>query len=186
LALGIGEVLTYSIVANNPLNAFTINSMSGQLSADGSSMAVRMPANDIPPQYSVMIGIHDAGIDGPVYWAFYNMTINVTAVHFPPTLTPYNFSIPELSTNGTVVGTVSATSLTTSSLLTMSYSIAPSTYYSNFPFYITSSPLGPGGTMVGVITIAQGAAVGTFSAGPKVSWVLCAVTVIFRVPTPSS
>jgi hypothetical protein len=167
LALGLGEVLTFSIVANNPSNAFAIDSATGQLSVTNAlNPAVQMPASNIPPQYDVMLGVRDAGIDGPSYSAFWNITINVTAVHFPPVLMPYNFSVPELSVNGTTVGTVGASSLSLSSLLTMTYSIAPKMFYANFPFTIATVVQGP--QAVGIISVAQGAAVGTFSDGPKV------------------
>jgi hypothetical protein len=169
LSLSFGETLYYSIVANNPSNAFAIDQATGQLTIpSASNPAVQMPANKIPPQYSMTLAVQDAGIRGPAQRAYVNITVNITETFFPPVLTPYSFLIPELSTNGTQIGTVSATSLSLSSLLTLSYTLAPTMYYPSFPFTLTTLPLGPGGNMVGVITVAQGVSVNTFSDGPQV------------------
>jgi hypothetical protein len=169
LSFSTAEALYYSIAAFNPNNAFAIDSATGQLTIpNASNPAVFMPSNNVPPQYTMTIGVRDAGVDGPAYWAYVNITVNLTKTYAPPILSPYILFVPELSTNGTAVGTVSASSLDSNSLLSMSYVLTPAQFYPTFPFSIASLPLGPGGNMVGVITVAQGASIGTFSAGPKV------------------
>ena len=116
--------------------------------------------------YNLTISVRDAGVAGPVGWAYTGVNVTTTFGTFPPVITSYNLSVPELSPSGTPIGIVTATSVNFNTTLT--YSLIPIGFYAVFPFTITTIPSSGGGrATTGAITVSQGASVGTFSAGPR-------------------
>lgn len=135
-----------------------------------SLVSIRAPSL-MPPQvlnsnYTVTIGVRDAGIDGPALTVLRNFTLNVFQTHAAPTVPSYVLSIPELSPAGTFVANVTGYSPNFQSKL--SYTLVPTTYVANFPFAISAT----GGT--GTITVGSGAQL-LFGPGPR--QYVCTLTV---------
>jgi hypothetical protein len=150
LPLGIGEALTFSLVAStNPGGAFAIDPSTAQLSiAIPTAQAVQVTGNNI----TLTVAVRDAGIDGPVFWAYANVTVSVVFAAHPPTLSTFAFSVPELAAANTFVGNVTGYSLSFSSVMT--YTISPASSESTCPFAIASvlSPTAGGPVMVSAVS----------------------------------
>jgi len=204
--LGIGELLTFSLVtASNPGGAFAIDPLSGQLSiATPGAPALATIGNNI----TLGVAVRDAGINGPVFWAYTNITVAVVFAHNAPTMPPYAFSVNELSAAGTWVGNVTGWSQNFMAIMT--YTISPANAEATCPFAIAS--VLTGSTMVrrvlecgpeaergmhakhtrthisrhysqvGVITVGQGAVL-QFGPGPR--QYRCSVAVSDNAPSGS-
>lgn len=140
---GVGETLTFSLVAaTNPGGVFSIDPSSGQLSvANQFSSVVQTPGSNT----TITVAVRDAGINGPIFWAYANFTISIVISAYPPNITAAAFSVPELSAVGTFVGNITASSLNYAAI--MSYTLSPQSASDTCPFAIasvlTSTAAGP-------------------------------------------
>jgi hypothetical protein len=98
-----GQSLTYSILSGNTGNAFQIVFTTGVLKV-ATQAALNFEAN---PTFALVVRVTDNGAGTLSSQA--TMTINLTNVNEPPTVSPQSFSIAENSAAGTTVGTVAAT-----------------------------------------------------------------------------
>jgi hypothetical protein len=98
------NTLTYSIIGGNAVNAFTINSVTGQITVLHPS-ALNF---ETTPQFTLTIKVTDGG--SPALSATRTVRIYLTDVNEPPTIPAGQvFTVPENSTFNTLVGTVIAT-----------------------------------------------------------------------------
>lgn len=156
-----GESLTFAIVGGNSNGAFSIDTSTGRLTVADESKTTGLVS------FNLTIAVRDAGIDGPISWAYTGVNVTTTLLSRPPVVAPYNFSIPELSPAGTPLGIVTAYSLNNNRTLT--YSLLPLGYYPTFPFSVTTIPSQSGTTLAatGAIAVASGMTVNTYSQGPR-------------------
>jgi hypothetical protein len=123
--------MTYSIFAGSQNGAFVIDPSSGQISCPVASA----PALQVPNvNFTVTLAVRDAGINGPVMWAYSNITITIVQSLNAPTVPSYALFVPELSPTGTFVANVSGDSLNFKRTLT--YTLTPTTFYALFPFQV--------------------------------------------------
>lgn len=108
------EVLTFTIMAGNTDNTFGIDRFTGQIFvANNATASFLYPSSPPakPPGYNLTIRVQDAGIDGPVYSAFYyGMFIELTPNAIPPSISYYNLTIPEFSPAGLDIAVVAGSS----------------------------------------------------------------------------
>jgi hypothetical protein len=97
-----GQVLTYSIIAGNTSNAFSINSSSGQITVNTSS-AINYEVN---PSFALSVRVQDNGIGTLSDTAI--VTVNLTNLNEAPVIANQTFNINEGIANGSAVGTVIA------------------------------------------------------------------------------
>jgi len=156
-----GQSLTFAIVGGNSNGAFSIDTSTGRLTVADESKTTGLVS------FNLTIAVRDAGIDGPISWAYTGVNVTTTLLSRPPVVAPYNFSIPELSPAGTPLGIVTAYSLNDNRTLT--YSLLPLGYYPTFPFSVTTIPSQSGTTLAatGAIAVASGMTVNTYSQGPR-------------------
>jgi hypothetical protein len=95
-----GQTLTYSITAGNTSNAFAINSSTGALTVNTSSVL----NYEAVTSFALTVKVQDNGAGTKSSTA--TITVNITNVNEAPALTGQTFSLAENSANGTAVGTV--------------------------------------------------------------------------------
>jgi len=102
-------------------------------------MPMRLSFNYLESTQLITVAVRDAGIDGPVFWAYANITISVVISTIPPTFPqgPYVLTVPELSPAGTFVGNITAASPNYAAI--MQYTISPSLPSFTCPFIIIST-----------------------------------------------
>jgi VCBS repeat-containing protein len=107
---GISEAFTYSLIAGNTDNTFTLSSSTGQLSVLNASTPsfVFNAGTGTGTVYNLTARVCDAGIDGPSLCALANISLRVVAGSIPPAVSDTAFAVKENSAAGTSVGTVSA------------------------------------------------------------------------------
>lgn len=147
-------------------NAFAIDAATGQLSVTRSNAFTVPNVN-----YTLTVGVRDAGIDGPAYSVLRNFTINIVQSFQPPSVPAYAFTVPELSPPGTLVGLVYGTSNNFATAL--SYTLVSTAFLSTFPFLVTSAN--------GVGSISLGAGVSLLY-GPGPRQYVCTLTVTDNNP----
>ncbi len=117
-----GQTLTYSILSGNTSSAFAINASTGAL-AVASSAALNISTN---PSFSLVVKVIDNG--SPALSSQATITINLKSagVIVPVTtssfITSQTFSLSKYASNGTTVGTMVASTLKSSQVLTYSIS----------------------------------------------------------------
>jgi parallel beta-helix repeat protein len=98
-----GQTLTYSILSGNINSAFAINASSGIL-----TVATTSALNfEVVTSFALVVKVQDNGTGNLSSQA--TITVNLLNVNEPPVVNNQIFSIPELTPNGTLVGTVVAT-----------------------------------------------------------------------------
>ncbi|MFZ4708198.1 MAG: cadherin domain-containing protein, partial [Bacteroidales bacterium] len=110
----LGQTLTYSFVTGNTNNAFSINSISGELSVANPSALNYEELN----YFNLIVNVQDNGTTSLNSQAMIN--INVLNINEPPLILPQNFTVTANQTNGIVVGSVSATDPDAGQTLTFS------------------------------------------------------------------
>ncbi len=124
-----GQTLTYSIISGNTGNAFQINSNSGSLIVNNSTV-LDFETN---PGFNLVVKVQDNGPGTLSSQAI--ISINLTNVNESPVMSNQIFSIPENSPNGQQFGVVVASDPDAGQTLT--YSIVSGNY--NNAFEINSS-----------------------------------------------
>jgi|GEM_PF-1717846 len=94
------DTMTYSFSGGNLLNAFAIDSSTGEITV---AKSARLDF-ETQPTYNLRVAVTDS--QGEIRKA--TVTVNVTNVNEPPVISPQSFMVPENSPNGTSVGTVVA------------------------------------------------------------------------------
>ncbi|MBK7172697.1 MAG: cadherin domain-containing protein [Bacteroidales bacterium] len=128
-----GQTLAYSILSGNTSGAFAVNTTTGAITV-ANSAAMNYEIN---PVFNLSIQVHDNGIGSLSSQAV--ITINLVNANEAPVISNQSFSIAENSTNGTTVGTVSATDPDAGQTLT--YSIQSGNSSSAFALNTTSGLL---------------------------------------------
>ncbi len=134
-----GDALTYSITAGNTGNAFTIDAETGEITVSNSA-ALDYETN---PTFNLTVQVEDEGS----LTAAATIAIGLNDVNESPVVSEQGFSVDEISPNGTVVGTVTASDLDAGDTLT--YSILGGN--TNNAFTVNAS--------TGQITVANSAAI---------------------------
>ena len=98
-----GQTLTYTILSGNTGNAFSLNSTTGVLTV-ATSEAIDYETN---PTFGLTVQVQDDGAGNLTSQA--TVTVNLTDVNESPEIQNQSYSIAENSSNGTQVGTVTAT-----------------------------------------------------------------------------
>lgn len=97
----LGQTLSYSITGGNTNSAFAINSSTGRITVANSGSVIQ-------GNFYLTVRATDNG--SPMLWSAATATINVTtSANQAPLIAPQSFSIPQGTSNGTLVGTVIAT-----------------------------------------------------------------------------
>ena len=98
-----GDTLSYSIESGNTEGVFAIDSASGQITVVGTL------DHETTPSYPLRVAVTeviDGGTTGLTSAA--TITINITDINEPPTISDQTFSIAENATKGAIVGIVAA------------------------------------------------------------------------------
>ena len=95
-----GDTLSYSIESGNTGDVFAIDSSSGQITVSGTL------DHETTESYLLAVKVIDGGTTGLTSAA--TITINITDINEPPTISDQTFSIAENASNETPVGTVAA------------------------------------------------------------------------------
>jgi len=96
-----GDTLTYTITAGNTGSAFSINSSTGQITVNDSSV-LDLETN---PTFNLTVEVTDAALLTDTA----TITINLSNVNETPTINNATFGLVENTSNASVVGTVTAT-----------------------------------------------------------------------------
>lgn len=98
-----GQILTYSILSGNTNSAFAINASTGVL-----TVATTSALNfEVITSFALVVKVQDNGTGNLSSQA--TITVSLLNVNEPPVVNNQIFSIPELTANGTLVGTIVAT-----------------------------------------------------------------------------
>ncbi|VAW32506.1 hypothetical protein MNBD_CHLOROFLEXI01-62 [hydrothermal vent metagenome] len=97
--IGAGDVLTYTIAAGDPSSIFAIGGSSGQITVTNGSL---LDFDTLPTSYNLTIQV----IDNAGATDIEIVTINLTNVNEPPTISGGPFMLNENTANGISVGTV--------------------------------------------------------------------------------
>ena len=108
------DTLTYSIMAGNTGNAFSINTTTGEISVNDSTQ-LDFESN---PTFNLTIQVQDDGTGLLTDTA--TATINLNDLNDAPVVNNQTFAVDENSTNGTVAGIVAASDQDTADTLTYS------------------------------------------------------------------
>ncbi|MAT98165.1 MAG: hypothetical protein CL608_13555 [Anaerolineaceae bacterium] len=96
------DSLTFDIVGGDPDNVFDIGATSGQITVADNSF-LDFEAQGATPHFSLTVEVNDGSLTDTA-----TIEINLTDVNEAPTVDPDTFTVPEDSSNGAPVGTVTA------------------------------------------------------------------------------
>ncbi len=97
-----GQVLTFSITGGNTNNAFSVNAASGAIIV-ANSQALNY---EVTSSFPLTVRVTDNG--SGFLWSQATVTVNLNNVNENPVISNQGFSVVQNASNGTIVGTVSA------------------------------------------------------------------------------
>lgn len=97
-----GQVLTFSITGGNTNNAFSINSASGAIVV-ANSQALNY---EVTSSFPLTVRVTDNG--SGYLWSQATVTVNLNNINESPVISNQAFSVVQNASNGTIVGTVTA------------------------------------------------------------------------------